>query len=208
MELGSRCFGLIEEYFGGPNRTLYQLVWDDWKSNNNWRDLSRLYRLNDYVGYQASRQGVKYHADLWEAWWGALFKDRELWNPEANVDDLLCVLQNLIYRKYQGLISSLSAASIPGTNRTECHKPILQSAVTSPIPISVVRKEDPQILSTLTSIKTLPDDTPVFGYRGTVSGAAGCADIQIFDPDESTCRAIAKIFTNSDFTCLSPEIIG
>jgi len=56
---------------------------------------------------EKSEEQSKFWADLWEAWWGALFAERELW--KESTEDLELTLEFLIKRKYAPLIFELSS---------------------------------------------------------------------------------------------------
>jgi len=118
----------------GPARLISSLL-ADWTSNENWSRLSLAYGLSAYVIHlvkpwkhkflaeSSSRQGSnkkakretqksneersKFDANLWEAWWGLLFFERQLWNESTK--DLEVTLEFLIKRKYAPLIYELSS---------------------------------------------------------------------------------------------------
>ena len=102
-------------FFGFDNGELARNVVHDMQSNETMRQLAVAYRLDRYVGSfpgklsfkkppptektKKKMKDEKFWADIWEAYWGALFLERQLWNDR--VDDLLSFLQHFIHLRYQ-----------------------------------------------------------------------------------------------------------
>ena len=108
------------ELFGVDNRDITQLVLADWNSNESWTELALLYKFEQYLIWipKSVKQSIyernfgkvkkidKFWADLWEAWWAAVFLEREMWDD--NIDDLLSFLRRLIFLKYRPLVEHYS----------------------------------------------------------------------------------------------------
>lgn len=113
--------------FGPSNRKLAKKVQDDWLSNDNWLYLSIVYRLDSFVGltfqhttpypiiYDLEKPLItgkqrtterfaflKSWADLWEAYFGGLIQEREMWG--LDMLDLERFLRRLMIRKYRRLL--------------------------------------------------------------------------------------------------------
>jgi hypothetical protein len=117
---------VISQLFGLDNRQLAGLVFSDWISNKNWMLLAVSYRLDRYVGWaprdyvsllsnggelsvilrahsgKRPKGEIKYWADIWEAWWGCIIIERELWNEDTR--DIETILRTLISKKYHSLL--------------------------------------------------------------------------------------------------------
>ena len=114
-ELHAHCIRLAHEMLGTDNRYLANTILNHVESNETWRQLAIAYRLDIYVGSlpfglsfkeRINTKTDKFWADIWEAYWGGLFLERELWNE--SVDDLTSYLRSLLYLRYQPLINVYS----------------------------------------------------------------------------------------------------
>lgn len=102
---------ILTDLLGQDNRALHNYVHVNWNSTSTTEELARLYRLNDYVNWcpKSPRQikgAKKYWVDLWKAWWGACFWEREVWGDD--VEDLLSCLRMIMEMKYRGLVQEYS----------------------------------------------------------------------------------------------------
>jgi len=118
---------IVLSLFGSANRKLAKRIQDDWLSNDNWLFLSIVYRLDAFVGLtfqppspfaiihdvdsplitNSQRQTeqfafLKAWADLWEAYFGGLIQEREMWG--LDMLDLEVFLRRLMIRKYRSLL--------------------------------------------------------------------------------------------------------
>jgi len=73
----------------------------EWQTNANFRFLSAAYQLHQYTGWHPEKLGdpgrdkEKFWADVWEAWWGAAWLERDLWSE--GFEDLQSIQHHLIY---------------------------------------------------------------------------------------------------------------
>ena len=97
------CQEIIYEYFGASNGKLINLILDLVTSNETWRHFAIAYEMDRYVvGQQRNKFTDKFWADMWEAYWGALFIERRLWNEDD--EDLVSVLRVLLYFRIGALL--------------------------------------------------------------------------------------------------------
>jgi hypothetical protein len=88
--LSTNCRRIILERFGYDNRQLVLSLFDHFKSNANWRELSMIYRMDRYVSHPPNlsedllhppvNKADKLWADVWEAEWDVIFEEREMFN--------------------------------------------------------------------------------------------------------------------------------
>ena len=91
------------EFFGEDNSNLVNIIYEAATSNDSWRDCAIAYKLHMYVGVPPRSQRTdKFWADMWEAYWGALFIERKLWNDDE--EDLISWLRVLLYLQLETLI--------------------------------------------------------------------------------------------------------
>jgi len=113
--LTTHCLRIIYRLFGLENRKMVNSMTDEFKSNKTWRLFAIAYRLDKLTG--SSPGGFtfnedfdtvqeKFWADIWEAYWGALFIEREMWND--GVEDLVGCLRYLVYLKFDALLDDFS----------------------------------------------------------------------------------------------------
>lgn len=84
----------------------------NWTLNETGQELALLYRLNNYIGWfvQSPRKikdAEKFWADVWKAWWGGCFWEREIWGDD-DIEDLLSCLRRIMALKYRGLVQRYS----------------------------------------------------------------------------------------------------
>jgi len=104
--LGLKCLDIISEFFGADNYMLIHKVYERTVSNDTWADFARVYRLDAFVGVKKEK-GDKFLADVWEAYWGALFLERQLWNEGD--EDLVAVLRVMVFLRNETAIKCLGA---------------------------------------------------------------------------------------------------
>ena len=102
---------ILTDLLGQHNRLLHQFVYVNWTANKTTEELTRLYRLQEYVGWgpkspREIKHAAKFWVDLWKAWWGACFWEREVWGDD--VDDLLFCLRGIMAIKYRGFVHEYS----------------------------------------------------------------------------------------------------
>jgi hypothetical protein len=108
VKLNFHSRNILASLLGRNNHPLTDHAYDYWISNDNWKVLAILYRLDLYLnwippsldrirGTATSFESVtaqKFYADLWEAYWACLFFEREMWNDQ--IFDLLLFLRRLL----------------------------------------------------------------------------------------------------------------
>ena len=109
QRLATHCLRILSEQFGEDNRQLVTTLFDHFKSNANWRELSMIYRIDRYSSCQPDltddpqpshfKKGDKLWADLWEAEWEVIFRERELFND--SLDGIYSILRWLIAFRYR-----------------------------------------------------------------------------------------------------------
>jgi hypothetical protein len=100
----------------GTDTTFAFHLSEKWQMNDNWRLLSAAYQLNRYLGWVpkslgksssiGESRGERLWADIWEAWWGALCIERELWGEDLT--DLATILHHLIHMCHRELFDQYS----------------------------------------------------------------------------------------------------
>ena len=82
---------------------MVNIIFEATTSNDSWRDCAIAYKLPVYVGVPPWSQRMdKFSAAMWEAYWGALFIERKLWNEDE--EDLISCLRVLLYLQNAALI--------------------------------------------------------------------------------------------------------
>ena len=82
------------------------------------------YGIDRYVGWRPRSDPVngcdpskgqnKFWSDIWEAFWGVIFHEREVWNED--IEDILSILRHLIFRKYSAVIEKYSTIYVRDVN--------------------------------------------------------------------------------------------
>jgi hypothetical protein len=115
-------------------------IGDDWNGSENWRSVSAAYQINRYVGWVPSDLGKatfkeskkeRFWGDIWDGWWGSLFRERELWLE--NVEDMESFLRHLIHLKYADLIELYSTRYLVDHSETEVKESLNSSITVQPI---------------------------------------------------------------------------
>ena len=122
QRLTTHCLRILSEQFGEDNGQLVSILFDHFKSNANWRELSMIYRIDRYSSCLPSdfKKGEKLWADLWEAEWEVIFQERELFND--SLDAIYSILRWLIAFRYRLLNlfctnKILEMKTVPGLSR-------------------------------------------------------------------------------------------
>jgi hypothetical protein len=90
------CEEVVYEYFGRSSPKVITAILDQITSNDTWRHFAIVYEMDQYlVGEQRSKADDKFWGDMWEAWWAALFLERQSWNDHD--EDLVSCLRVLFY---------------------------------------------------------------------------------------------------------------
>jgi hypothetical protein len=117
---------ILFELFGPFNYELYRFVHIHWVSNETIRELSILYRLNEYVGWSprplrtvGTIDAENFWVTIWKVWWASCFREREVWGDD--IEDLLSCLRRIIITKYRGLVQQYTTNTpvIQGSSSNE-----------------------------------------------------------------------------------------
>lgn len=196
---------------GPKNRTLHQHVDANWNSNETWKELAMLYRLDEYVGWlpktlrsgnidddvkkKAELSRDKFWADIWEAWWACCFWERELWGDD--IEDLLSCLRRIMELKYRGLVQGFSTRRImdgPSNKNTDRRSTMSVVDVRSEqgiVDVKEIRRGDDAICEWLGT--ALPGKEKDFlGYLANLNEElGGPISIFAFDKDVAVSTALA-----------------
>jgi hypothetical protein len=204
---------IITEFFGDDNnKPLINIIVADWVSNRNWMMLAVSYRLDRYAGWAIKNHRhllkagsnlsttlleypkkdpdtgeIKYWADLWEAWWACVFRERELWNEE--IEDIKSIFRQLIFFKYQKILKYSTWNWALKSSLGE-----MNVAVAEDVTATKVVRSDPELEECLgPSTKQNKDNT--FGYIAKL--AKDTRDVTVFaaSKEDSVDKMIE--FTNS-----------
>jgi hypothetical protein len=104
--LGLKIQHILTEFFGVDNLSLVNLLYARTVSNQTFKDLAITYRLDQCVGVERATYD-KFWADLWEAYWGALFLERQLWNEGD--EDLVRFIREMVFLRNEKVIQALGA---------------------------------------------------------------------------------------------------
>lgn len=104
--LGIICLDVIDEFFGEDNLSLAHLVHDRTVSNTTWKHLAIAYQLDAYVGVKRGTRD-KFYADMWEAYWGALFLERQMWNE--GYEDLVSFIRVMVFLRNEKVMRDSGA---------------------------------------------------------------------------------------------------
>jgi hypothetical protein len=106
-----KCQEIIYEYFGTDNPRVINIIYDHFVSNEVWKEIAVAYKLHLYIRVPRTRCDDKWWADVWEAYWGALFIERKLWNDDE--EELTSFLRRLIYIQFKDAWQHLSTFPFP-----------------------------------------------------------------------------------------------
>jgi Ribonuclease III domain len=177
---------IISELFGKANKRLITYIKHDWVSNTNWMMLALSYRLDRYLSWSPKtardllnpgsdllenlrtqegkkkdreRSAIKYWGDIWEAYWGSLILDRELWNEDT--DDLAAILRELILLKYGKLLLYSTEYCF------QMDTPISKAVVENDVKVIAIRGSNDLLEQCLGSCNDSPET--LCGYLAKVS---------------------------------------
>jgi dsRNA-specific ribonuclease len=207
---------IIAEFFGEDNnKNLLNIIAADWVSNRNWMMLAVSYRLDRYAGWaiknhrQLLKAGsnlsmtlleypkkehdtgeIKYWADLWEAWWACVFRERELWNED--IDDIKSIFRQLIFFKYQKILKYSTWNWALKSSLGQLNVAVAKDDVT----VTKVVRSDPEMEECL-GPSTEQTKVNTFGYIAKLAIHKDTRDVTVFAASKDD--AVEKIieFANS-----------
>jgi hypothetical protein len=181
---------IVIQLFGANNKALNTLIIHDWVANTNWMMLAVSYRLDRYLGwfpksyrkllspgsifsenlmiYRDKKKGkirkdmgeVKYWGDIWEAYWGSLMSERELWNEDT--EDIESIFRQLISFKYSELLSLYSMVGFGRRNF-----PVLKMIEEKDIEVKAVKRSD-RIFTDCLGIHSEKSEETTYGYLAEI----------------------------------------
>jgi len=174
-----KCQEIIYEIFGTSNGKLVNLILDETTSNDTWRHFAIAYHLDRYVAAeQRNKQTDKFWADIWEAYWGALFLERQLWNEDDT--DLVRCLRVLVHLRHDVLIREFGMV------------PYFRSDLVQNFPQFISQTDiDTVLVKDHPALKIPPDfieRKDFFGYRATIKSSSNhyrdYRDVRVFSEVE------------------------
>ena len=199
---------ILSELLGVDNRLLIEAVAAHWNSNGSWLELTLAYGIDRYVGWRPRGYPVngcdpskglnKFWADIWEAYWEIIFRERELWNE--GIDDLLSVLRLLMFRKYSTIIENYSTIYLDDINPASLCLPSTP-ATRDGILYKTVDRHDPHVVDCLGPAPLQMDDYH-YGHLATVTAPSiGVGDttqaVSIYAISKETAGSRALFHLNS-----------
>ena len=124
---GVNLLRILQERFGEDNRQLVLSLFDHFTSNVNWRESSIIYRIDRCSSCQPDlthnpnaarfKKREKLWADLWEAEWDAIFRERELFND--SLEGIYSIIRWLVAFRYRllGLFCTDQVLEMPAIPR-------------------------------------------------------------------------------------------
>ena len=116
-------------------------------------------------------------ADVWEAWWGAILAERELFND--SLDGIYSVLRHLVHIRYR-IIETYSTSMVVSV-APEFR--LVGEVSPNKTTFKEVSRRDPLIEE---SAITTDEDCPVFGYVATVSFETHPPNLHYPEPTHTT----------------------
>ena len=186
--LSKHANGILSDLLGQYNQALVQSVLSNWDSKETSEELTRLYRLDEYVSWShESPEEIKdpqsYRVGIWKAWWGCCFWEREVWSDYTG--DLLSCLRNLITMKYGEIIQKYSTEREVFRECSSHHDPKTVVSLEQIVAKHVMRG-DPDVCKYLGPARSTEKDL-VLGYLATIG-----SDISIFETEKGRAESIAS----------------
>ena len=181
-------------------------------SNEYFADLALIYHMDRFVRHKPpfpftsitskkhSHKVVanerKKWADIWEAYWGALFLERELLG--FTTEDLIWIWQRLLCARFKPVIARYSLNTITESLNipTEWNERLMEEGID--VKISPVTSKEGSIDSRLwrgNMEPSAPDEKNVIGYEASIRTATDKL-VKAFDVTEEKARM--KVFRNAD----------
>ena len=194
----SNCLRIIYDYFGEDDGKLTGWIIDATKSNETMRHFAIAYKIDQCIQIDVSdrdKTSDKIFADIWEAYWGALFTERRLWNDGDA--DLVSCLRVLVYLQHETLINDLG---IPCFFTSE---PTLD--IRSFVPANDIDVID---LETHPGLKIPPHHTDGVGYTARVKPTSEhYSPVSIFSSEKAVAISqLHRYCSVSWSTCLFPRV--
>lgn len=191
---------ILTNLLGQYNQSLVQSVLSNWNSNETSEELTRLYRLEEYVSWsRESSEEIKdlrsYRVGIWKAWWSCCFWEREVWSDY--IGDLLSCLRKLMMMKFGEIIQKYSTEREGFRECSPDHDP--RNVVgREQIVAKKVMRVDPEVCEYLGPTGTTDNDL-VLGYLATVGSG-----ISIFDTKRNRAESIAFECAKRGFESKTP----
>ena len=186
--LAFQCRNIIREYFGAEPQ-ISHAVFEATTSNANWILLSLAYNMDRLVNApEREKQDDKMWADIWEAYWGALFLERSLWNDGD--EDLVSCLRFLFWLQNYDLIRKYGM----DPRFTDVKAPEFQSV----IPKSDVDVEEVKDAPGLKLPQEVKKKGHVLGYRAKIKRTSpDYVRVSIYSEDKEKAISNLRLYCNS-----------
>jgi hypothetical protein len=195
------CQNVIYEYFGKSNGKAINLILDHVQSNTTWRHFAIAYKMDQYLmGKPRNKLDDKFWGDMWEAYWGALFLERRLWNDHEV--DLVSCLRVLLYFRTSPLFPDFGVYPFFTSERAQ-NLPLVIS--NDDIETVVVGPDHPSLPLSNKAKENVGD----LGYRAKIkSTSRHYVDISIFSQIEDDAISKLSLYCSapwSTYTLPSPS---
>lgn len=111
--INEKFFNTLGLLVGQTNHKVLYSLYDIAKSNNEFAVFTTVFELWKFVRHKPDERGwpntkadINRAANLWEVYWGAVFKERKLWG--VGEEDLDWIFNSLLYSRFKPVIDFIS----------------------------------------------------------------------------------------------------